>query len=150
MAEHLLENGLQSKEPMSLEGGAVLGLKLSRNEYGRLSFSRGNEIPEIPEALTRRELFSVCGRLVGHYPRVGWLRVACSYIKRHAAGSAWSDFVGEGIRDRLKEIVEEVRRDDPVRGVWTVPKVDSGVVWCDASDLAMGAVLEIGGRILDA
>ena len=82
---------------------------------------------------------------MGHYPKAGWLRVACSYVKRHAEGDSWDDYVGDGIRDRLKEIVEEVMKNDPVKGVWRVPKSDSGTVWCDASNLAMGVVLEIGG-----
>ena len=145
VADHLLGNGLESKEPASLEGGSVLGLKLSRGSDGRLVFARGNEVPEVGDTLTRRDLFSVCGKLVGHYPKAGWLRVACSYLKRHAAGSSWSDYVGDNVRDRMREVVEEVRSADPVRGVWQAPKVNAGVVWCDASDLAMGAVLEVGG-----
>ena len=145
VADHLLGNGLESKEPASLEGGSVLGLRLSRDSDGRLVFARGNEVPEVADTLTRRDLFSVCGKLVGHYPKAGWLRVACSYLKRHAAGSSWSDYVGDEVRDRIREVVEEVKSADPVRGVWQAPKVDAGVVWCDASDLAMGAVLEIGG-----
>ena len=87
----------------------------------------------------------MCGKLVGHYPKAGCLRVACSYVKRHAEGDSWDDYVGDGIRDRMKEIVEEVRKNDPVKGVWRVPKSDSGTVWCNASNLAMGVVLEIGG-----
>ena len=52
-------------------------------------FSRGNKIPEVKGDLSRRELFSVCGKLVGHYPIAGWLRVACSYVKRVAEGVRW-------------------------------------------------------------
>ena len=66
-------------------------------------------------------------------------------MKRHAEGDSWDDYVGDGIRDSMKETVEEARKNDPVKGMWRVPKSDSGTVWCDASDLAMGVVLEIGG-----
>ena len=127
---HLKENGLVAKEPEALEGGAVLGLKLRKVDDGQLMFERANTIPEVSHGLTRKELFSICGKLVGHYPKAGWLRVACSYVKRHAEGDSWDDYVGDGIRDRMKEIVEEVRKNDPVKGVWRVPKSDSGTVWC--------------------
>ena len=91
---------------------------MTREENGiDLVYRRGNEIPEVGEKLNRKELFSLCGKLVGHYPRAGWLRVACSYVKRHAKGDAWTDYVGDVIRDRVKEIVDEVQRNDPVRGI---------------------------------
>ena len=177
----LKENGLVAKEPEAFEGGAVLGLKLRNADDGQLEFERANTIPEVSQGLTWKELFSICGKLVGHYPKAGWLRVACSYVKRHAKRDSWDDYVGDGIRDRMKETVEEarkndpvkgvwrvrkndpvkgvwrvrkndpvkgvwrVRKNDPVKGVWRVPTSDSGTVWCDASDLAMGTVLEIGG-----
>ena len=38
-----------------------------------LVFRRGNAISEVGEVLSRRELFFVCGRLLGHYPIAGWL-----------------------------------------------------------------------------
>ena len=110
------ENGLVAKEPEALEGGTVLGLKLRKADDGQLKFERANTIPEVSQGLTRKELFSICGKLVGHYPKAGWLRVACSYVKRHAEGDSWDDYVGDGIRDRMKETVEEVRKNDPVKG----------------------------------
>ena len=145
VVDHLSGHGLEAKEPALLEGGAVLGLKLAKDKTGRLVFTRANTIPDVGDVMTRKELFSVCGKLVGHYPRAGWLRVACSYMKRHASGQAWNDYVGDAVRDRMREVVEEVEKSDPVTGIWKAPKSDSGVVWCDASDLAMGVILEIGG-----
>ena len=100
--------------------------------------------------MTRRELFSICGKLYGHYPVAGWLRVVCSYLKRHAEGERWEDFVGNVVRDRLRLVVAEVNRDDPVKGQWQFPKSSAGVIWCDASDLALGVVLEIGVTVEDA
>ena len=146
VVNHLEKRGLKVKRPEKLEGGAVLGLKLHRSYDGSLRFSRSNEIPEVDNKLTRRELFSICGKLIGHYPRAGWLRVACSFLKRHATGVAWEGYVGDEIRDQMKEVVAEVRMNDPVSGVWNAPQSNTGVVWCDASDLAMGVVLEIGGE----
>ena len=142
VVERLKENGLV---PEALEGRAVLGLKLRKADDGQLIFERAHTVPEVSQGLTRKELFSICGKLVGHYPKAGWLRVACSYVKRHAEEDSWDDYVGDGIRNRMKEIVEEVKKNDPVKGVWRVPKSDSGTVWCDASELVMRVVLEIGG-----
>ena len=143
--KELKENGFVAKEPEALEGGAMLRLKLRKADDGQVKFERANTIPEVSQGLTRKELFSICGKLVGHYPQAGWLRVACSYVKRHAEGDSWDDYVGDGIRDRMKEIVEEVRKNNSVKGMWRVPKSDSGTVWCDASELVMGVVFEIGG-----
>lgn len=145
VVKHLNSFGLIAKRPESLEGGAVLGLQLRKDQIGRLVFRRGNEIPEVSEKLSRRELFSICGRLVGHYPIAGWLRTACSYIKRLASGAKWEDGVDKETVDIMREIIEEVKREDPVRGVWHVPNSAEGVVWCDASCIAVGVTLEIGG-----
>lgn len=112
-------------------------------------FQRGNKVPEVAEMLTRRELFSICGTLVGHYPIAGWLRVACNYIKRTAAGTRLEDPVGEQSMVMIKEVIERVKLDDPVRGNWCVPGVKHGVVWCDASNIAIGVVLEINGKIAE-
>ena len=38
-----------------------LGLELRVNERGVLDFFRGNEIPDIPECLTRRDFFRYVG-----------------------------------------------------------------------------------------
>ena len=50
---------------------------------------------------------------------------------------------------KIKEVVEEVRTNDPVSGEWHVPKTDVGTVWTDASDLALGVVLEVGGTLAE-
>lgn len=143
VVKHLTKFGLATKAPELLEGSAALGLKLRRDKSGELIFRRGNEIPEVGEELSRRELFSACGRLVGHYPIAGWLRVACSYVKRRAEGVRWDDKVGQETVEMMKDIVERVRREDPVRGRWYAPKSGVGVVWCDASSIATGVMLEI-------
>ncbi|XP_076055165.1 uncharacterized protein LOC143033558 [Oratosquilla oratoria] len=101
VVEHLARYGLTAKEPEPLEGGAVLGLRLERNGAGTLMFRRGNEIPKVTDEMCKRELFSLCGKLVGHYPIAGWLRTS------------------------------------------------HGVVWCDASSIATGAVLEIGDVVVE-
>ena len=145
VVEHLKKYGLIAKPPEPLAGGSALGLKITQDFSGQLIYARGNQIPEIPTMITRRELFSICGKLVGHYPVSGWLRVACSYIKRCAAGHRWEDNAGEIAQRMIAETVERTRYEDPVKGVWNVPKREEAIVWCDASNLALGVLLEIGG-----
>ena len=149
LVSHLDKYGLKSKPPEKLDGGAALGLRLRKLEDGSLEFTRGNEVPEIPDTLTRRELFSICGKMVGHYPVAGWLRVACSYIKREALGVSWDEDVGDRARNLLHETRARIKTEDPVRGAWTVPSEDGGILWCDASSLATGAILEVGGVVVE-
>ena len=114
-------------------------------------FGRGNELPQVEngERLTRRRLFSICGQLVGHYPVGSWLRVACSFVKRESDGGKWEDWIGERAQRMIREVLKRVRDDDPVRGIWAVGIRSDGRVWCDASSLALGAVLEIGDKVVE-
>ena len=142
---HVEEYGLIAKPAESLDGGAALGLKLRRDGQGNLAFRRGNEIPEVGTELTKRELFSVCGKLVGHYPIAGWLRIACSFIKRQTGSDCWESPVNKEVIGMMQEVIARVNEDDPVKGKWHVGNGEEGVIWCDASSLALGIVLEIGG-----
>ena len=143
--DHLKAYGFATKPAEALTDGSVLGLKVHENSDGKLIFRRGNIIPEIPVDITRRQLFSVCGSMVGHYPVAGWLRIACSYIKRRAEGQGWDDYAGDVARNMIVDVLVRIRIYDPVNGYWSVPKTESGVVWCDASNIATGVILEIGG-----
>ena len=148
--DHLNRYGLVAKAPEQLDGGSALGLKIQKNKEGVLMYHRANELPEvIPDKLTKKELFSICGKLIGHYPVAGWLRPACSYAKRHAEGENWNDDVGDKTKQRMSEMLEEVKKNDPVRGQWKIPSSDWGTVWTDASDLAMGTVIEVGGVVAE-
>lgn len=91
VVNHLKKFGLISKLPEVVEGDASLRLKLERNKMRKLVFHRGNEIQDLKKDIKRRELFSVCGKLMGHYTIVGWLRTGCSFIKRLVEGVKWSD-----------------------------------------------------------
>ena len=148
---HLRKYGLDAKPPEELDGGRVLGLSLNRNANGELVFRRGNEIPCVAEdeKLTRRRLFSICGQLIGHYPVCGWLRVACSFVKRQSMGDRWEDYVGEKSQRMIEEVLSRVCKEDPVRGYWKVAKLSGGRVWCDASSLALGVVLEIADVVVE-
>ena len=73
--------GLTCKEPEHLQDGAKeLGLRVSGSEEG-LCWRRGGDVPGVLSNITCRSIFSVCGKLVGHYPVCGWLRVAVAAIK---------------------------------------------------------------------
>lgn len=73
-------------------------------------FGRGNEVPERVSQITKRELFSVCGKFTG------WLRIACSYINRKACRTCtgWEDGVDVSVVDMLNDELHCVREDDPV------------------------------------
>ena len=142
---HVEEYGLTAKPVESLDGGAALGLKLWQDGQGNLVFRRGNEIPEVGTELSKRELFSICGKLVGHYPIAGWLRMACSFIKRQTGSDSWEGLVTKEVMGMIREVIARVKEEDPVKGKWHVSNAEEGVVWCDASSLALGVVLEIGG-----
>ncbi|GFR58443.1 hypothetical protein ElyMa_005360300 [Elysia marginata] len=47
----------------------------------------------------------------------------------------------------LREMLDQVHRDDPVKGEWRAPMTTKGVIWVDASDLALGVlvVVELDG-----
>ena len=93
---HLKRYGLESKPPQLLDGGRVLGLQLDKNKNGVLVFRRGNEVPVVAyeTLITKKQLFSICGKLIGHYPVAGWLRVARGFLKRACVGFAWDDPAG--------------------------------------------------------
>jgi len=148
---HLARYGLTTKSPEPIGSANILGLKVDRKANGQLIWSRGSAFPapELDKAVSRRQLFSICGKLIGHYPVAGWLRVACSYLKRCAEGAKWNDEVGTICRQRLKDVIDKVSENDPVKGVWSVDPCKKGVVWCDASSIAMGAVVEINGTTVE-
>ena len=98
--------------------------------------------------MSRRELFSVCGKLVGYNPIAGWLRTTFSYMKRRVDEIGWEDRVNGATVAVEREVVEEVRRQDPAREKWHVPKSEKGIVWCDASSMATGVSVEIDGVVV--
>ena len=69
--------------------------------------------------------------------------------ERKAEGSRLSDFVGDMVMRIVKELVDEVQCSDPIKGPWSVSKTEEGTVWCDASSLALGVAVEIGGVIVE-
>ena len=149
--EHLAKYGLLTKEPERVRDGArLLGLSVWR-EGDRLRWRRGSEVERMPEHLSRRTVFSTCGKLLGHYPVCGWLRVATAFIKRRANNVTqnWDEPVScEHVRSFLEEVQTRVARCDPARGRWDVSG-ETAHVWVDASSIAIGVVLEVNGEAVE-
>ena len=100
---------------------------------------------------TRRQLFSLCVKWVGHFPVAGWLRLAASYTKRlceNKSGS-WEEPIGPEAAQKAEEIRERISREDPARGTWRVRPGGEFTLWCDSSSVAMGAALERDGQIVE-
>lgn len=154
--KHLLDFGLESKdiERVSNDGNdmRVLGLRVFRDSNGVLLWQRSGDVPPNPEQLlTRRELFSLLGKLTGHYPVCGWLRVASSFLKRQAESSSnnWDDHVSSTVHGLCLELLERVRNNDPVHGTWSVPETNVAEVAVDASSLATGCCVVIAGQVVE-
>ena len=81
---HLTKYGLERKEPEGLDGGQLLGIALHKESSGCLHMSRGTPLIDSGlsmTGLTKQELSSLCGLLVGHYPVAGWFRIHCNFLK---------------------------------------------------------------------
>ena len=111
----------------------------------------GVTLPDVAcvESLTRCELFPACGRIVRHYPVCGWHRIACSFIKRVCEGQRWDDNVGERAMGMMRDLLARLAVEDPVKGRFHMSPCESGRVWCDASSLALGVAVKIGGQTVE-
>lgn len=142
--EHFESYGLQCKQPERASDGArLLGLRVQPGEDG-LSWTRDNAVGAPPPVLTRRSVFSWCGRAVAHLPVCGWLRPAVAWLKRrvNTLTRGWDDATNDpALRSQIDHAAGKLTSDDPARGQWCVTG-DRAVVWTDASSVAAGAVLE--------
>lgn len=143
--------GLSTKEPEQLDGARVLGLRVTDNG-GRYQWSRDGSLPVIPNELSKRELYSICGQWLGHFPVAGWLRVVCNWLRREScdesAGTGWDSIVNPDIHRAVENISNRLLTDDPVRGVWSV-EGKRGIVWTDASNTALGVVVTIDDVVVE-
>jgi transposase InsO family protein len=150
--DHLSRYGLVTKEAEKLgcAGGVrVLGLRVGKG----FRWSRDSRLPSLsPGRLTRRELHSWIGELLGHFPVAGWLRVMCGYLQRCTAGEriGWDDPVGDGTREKVADLEAMLQeKGDPVQGRWLVDANGAAVLWADASNLALGVSLEVNGAVVE-
>ena len=154
--EHFAKYGLECKPPERVgdaDGARLLGLRV-QPEGGRLRWSRDNAVGDRPARVTRRAVFSWCGRLVAHLPVCGWLRPAVAWLKRRVneVTVGWDDVIkDQTIAEQMDDISTRLAACDPARGAWYV-EGERATVWTDASSLAAGVVLELpdGSVIEDA
>jgi len=146
--QHLAKYGLEMKEPFGLKCGRLLGFALKQNSHGALQMSR-TDISVDFVRLAKRELFSLCSRLVGHHLVAGWLRLQCSFLKRLGCDGAWDSPVGKTVSILVKELLDKARSEDPVRGPWCVASCDPVTVWTDASSLGIEVVPDVGGHVVE-
>ena len=139
--------GLDTKPPADMVTAPVLGLQLSSNE-GMVQWTRRDGMAlTLPDDPTRRQVVSWCGKLVGHYPVCNWLRPACNWVKRQVSSLRWEEAAPAPVVQQCQELAERLQASDPVGGIWSVPSDDATVwdMWCDASTIAMGAVVQANG-----
>jgi transposase InsO family protein len=140
---------LECKPATHIIGSRVLGLHISGDPVDP-RWGRDNEIEEPPASgMSKRDVFSFCGRLLGHYPVAGWLRPACGFLKRLSCEGNWNSIVGPGVSQLVCDLWQRLSTDDPVGGMWKVRKDGECRLWCDASSLGLGACLEVDDRIVE-
>ena len=145
----LRQFGLETKPSTSVANSRVLGLKIFEKS-GRLWWRRDNGVDVEMEGMTKRDLFAMCGKMVGHFPVASWLRPACSYLKRLASKSGgWDEKVRDEVSELARNLAERVASEDPVTGVWEVADEAPARVWCDASSIAIGVCLEVGSEVVE-
>lgn len=149
--DHLLKYGLRCKPAERVETGArVLGLWVWGNN-DILRWKRCNDLPDIPDKLTRRSVFSLCGKLLSHSPVSGWLRPAVAFLKRrvNSTSSSWDAEVNDDVLRRLiVDVIRRVKACDPAHGRWDVDG-EEATVWVDASSLAVGVALMVDGNVIE-
>lgn len=97
--EHLPRFGLECNDPQQLEDSPrVLGLTVGME----LRWKRRSIIPEVPDIVTWWTVFSLRGRILGHFPLCEWFCVACGIINKRASldTKSWDDYV----RDPLSSV----------------------------------------------
>lgn len=150
--EHLRMWGLESKAPERLGAKMdvrVLGVRVDKH----LQWSRDKRLPEVVNrSFSRRQVHSILGEWLGHFPVAGWLRVMCGFLQRRTAidGVGWDAPVSQDTLRCLHDAAEMLStQGDPVKGRWLVSPDAPINVWVDASSLAVGVALEIEGDIVE-
>ena len=96
-------------------------------------------------------MFNIYGKLVGHLPVCGWLRVATAFIKRTAnsSTSTWNEEIcDEQLRAMLEDTTRRVKQDDLAKSRWYFVN-EVATVRVDASALAPGVAIEVDGHVVE-
>ena len=116
--DHLLQFGLTCKDPERLRDGTrVLSLRVMEKN-GKLQWCRGGELPMFPDVFTRRNIFSLSRKLMGHLPVCGWLRVTTAFVRRRANSvtAGWDDETqNPPLIQMLSDIIARLAQKNPVQ-----------------------------------
>ena len=149
--DHLLKFGLITKPSENLNFAKVLGLQTYEKKgvvYWRRTELKKEINPSNLNSMTKRQVFSLCGNMVGHYPVAGWSRVVCSFVKRSYESNAWDSFSGSVAIQRMRKVLSRLDVDDSVKEIWSASSGKLNV-WCDASQIAYGVALERKNQIIE-
>lgn len=82
-------------------------------------------VEEIRYRASERALLSKsCG---GVLPNTGSLWTAYNFKKKRAEEIKWTDNVAQSTSDMMKNALERVRVEDPVKGSWNMPEIKRGL-----------------------
>ena len=150
VVSHLRKFGLVTKPQECIDKQRVLGLQLNGRERGMRVWVRPKmENLNLAPEMTRKDIFSLCGKLVGHYPIAGWLRLTCSMIKRSTNELKWNQTVNARTYEMMCEVMDEVKREDPVKGVWGVNRSGNVQIYTDASMTGSAVIVEVDGNVVE-
>ena len=99
----LRDFGLEVKEPQKISDARVLGLHVY-DKCGTLHWKRDNMLHEPATIMTKRDVFSFLGGLIGHFPVASWLRPAVAFVKRCCSGPNWDSEVSEQVMGYVDDI----------------------------------------------
>ena len=103
-----------------------------------------------PVNLCRRNLYSLCGKVVGHYPVCGQLRVMSSFIKRLTNGTQWDEEIPLDLYPLVEELLKKARVEDSIGGIWSIPSdTVTFNVWSDSSSIAIGCCVCVGPFVIE-
>ena len=69
-------------------------------------------------------------------------KLVASFMQLPKEGGNWDSPLNEHVIKLVSSLKKRIGKDNPVRGMWTVRNTSEATVWCDASSLAIGTVLE--------
>ncbi|XP_065654937.1 uncharacterized protein LOC136081540 [Hydra vulgaris] len=61
----------------------------------------------------------------------------------------WNEYVSEDCKEKMKELLHRLEKEDSVGGKWLVPVKGKAELYCDASSIGLGVVLLIGGVVIE-
>jgi len=152
--------GFPSKAPVEVFAGEltdpinILGLQVFSGENGVLQWRRKAPLEKPDRFGTLRELAGIVGRYApGNLPILSWARPYAQILRSmigKEAGTLWKASPSEELVAMTLEFVDMMVAKDPAEGRWCTKVTPGKQHWtlcCDASQIAMGAILIAGTEI---